>query len=111
MHPLPAIGSIAAGSFLPGPARTSSGRIFPQKKSKRRNNVKQFRRPACRIGSVERNRKEIIPWDTMTKDGTEIYYKVGGTTTGRLQSWLPLSADAFEDKMFYLTARGPLHCS
>jgi non-heme chloroperoxidase len=51
-------------------------------------------------------RTEIAPTIT-TKDGTQIYYKDWGTGRPIVFShrW-PLSADAWEDQMIFLAARG-----
>jgi non-heme chloroperoxidase len=47
-----------------------------------------------------------------TKDGTRIYYNdLGRRSTGSFSHGWPLSADAFEDQMFFLAQHGyRLHC-
>src|SRR5262245_34434907 len=54
------------------------------------------------------NHKNTGPYVT-TRDGTQIYYKDWGDPSGQpivfSHGW-PLSADAFEDQMMFLAARG-----
>jgi non-heme chloroperoxidase len=60
----------------------------------------------CFQERLKRTRGEIMSTITV-KDGTQIYYKDWGTGPPIVFShgW-PLSADAFEDQMFYLSSRG-----
>src|ERR1035438_6987515 len=66
------------------------------------------RRSSCgrRFTNQVLEEREAMPIIT-TKDGTEIYYKDWGTGQPIVFShgW-PLSADAWEDQMIFLAARG-----
>ena len=61
--------------------------------------------PTKSLAQSHRGRKSMST--VMTRDGTSIYYKDWGSGQPIIFShgW-PLSADAFEDQMFYLAARG-----
>ena len=79
---------------------------WPPRPRPRLSRVGHIRRATPPTSATTRHKERAVGTIT-TKDGTEIYYKDWGTGRPVVFShgW-PLSADAWEDQMFYLARRG-----
>src|SRR3954453_564850 len=79
---------------------------WPPRPRRRPSRVGHIRRATPPTAATTRHKERAVGTIT-TKDGTEIYYKDWGTGRPVVFShgW-PLSADAWEDQMFYLARRG-----
>src|SRR3954466_15235386 len=79
---------------------------WPPRPRPRLSRVGHIRRATPPTSATTRHKDRAVGTIT-TKDGTEIYYKDWGTGRPVVFShgW-PLSADAWEDQMFYLARRG-----
>src|SRR3954453_6997336 len=79
---------------------------WPPRPRPRLSRVGHIRRATPPTSATTRDKERAVGTIT-TKDGTEIYYKDWGTGRPVVFShgW-PLSADAWEDQMFYLARRG-----